>query len=299
MKTWLIKSARIALILVVVVGGAVMGMTWYGNRDLPPPTLAEHQASYQRAVGWIRTHEATVLADGNSALWWMVQAAAERTHDAYLHDLVRQYLLRYAEIAKSSPWQRFINPKAEVVVDWNGVRSLAPYQRFFQHALTCFPVVLEDGSDSNDFLDKGLCRPITTQVYARDSVCTTHQLMGVTLFQRAQCPTTVNLGQLQSELVSDIHEQMRWDNVLMKDAYIQRVLMLYWVSGAEQVKPAWMHRVLAAQQADGGWVGERHLPELPDGLQLWRLRSKPLPTNFHATAQGLLLSALAISQAPH
>jgi hypothetical protein len=97
-------------------------------------------------------------------------------------------------------------------------------------------------------------------------------------------------------------------DVVVKDAYFQRVLLLLWRGGPDQVKPVWLQRVVLAQQADGGWVGGRQFPEWPSWAQPWVIRSKlalwwPSHFNavssadFHASAQGLLIAALAITPA--
>lgn len=299
MKTWTVKLAKAAILATAVLVAMTAGAIWHGNRDEPEPTLAEKQQSFRRAVGWMRANEAHLLQDGNSALWWMVQTAAERTGDDYLKSLVhRAMTLTYGDTASAAPpWKRIVYPQAEVALNMFSLQGFEPYQRFFYHAVTCHPVDLDDGGDTSEFLSPGVCHPIATQVYAKDAVCSTHQLMGVKLLQRVGCPTQVDLAKLQSELLADIEQQMRWD-VLFKDAYIQRVLMLQWVGHPGQVKPIWLHRVLAAQQADGGWVGRRQVPELPDWLQPWRLKDQAAPTNFHATAQGLLIAALAITEKP-
>ncbi len=299
MKTWMGGLAKAALAAVAVLASTAAGGIWYLNRDVPEPTLAEKQQSYRRAVAWIQTNEASVLKDGNSALWWMVQSAAERTGDDYLKSLVQQWTAQaYTGTSATVPWKRIVHPQADITLNMFSLQGFEPYQQFFYHAVTCQPVSLDKGGDTSEFLDAGICRPVATQVYAGDAVCSTHQLMGLKLMQRVGCPTQVDLPKLESGLLADIDQQMRWD-VMFKDAYIQRVLMLRWVGGPEQVKPIWLRRVLTAQQADGGWVSGRHVPEMPDWLQPWRLGSaRTAPTNFHATAQGLLIAALAITEKP-
>jgi len=301
MKNRMTRLSRTTFVVLALLGGMLATATWatwYWNRSVAPPTLAEQQQSYRRAVGWLRANEARVLKDGNSALWWMVQTAAERTGDDYLKGLVRRSMtIAYGDGGPAAAWKRIVYPDAEVTLNLFSLRPFEPYQRFFYHAVTCQAVDLDDGGDTSRFLERGVCHPLLTQVYATDAVCTTHQLIGVKLFQRAGCPSPVDLNQLQSELLTDIDQQMRWD-VLFKDAYLQRVLMLQWVGGPGQVKPIWMRRILAAQQADGGWVGQRHVPEMAASLQPWHLLGRPAPTNFHATAQGLLITALAITEKP-
>lgn len=306
-KTWIRRTAK-----AVLWGGLLIGITsalvigWFGHRPAPQVTQAQYQQSYQRAVGWIREHETQVLQDGNAALWWMVQSAAERTNDAYLQGLVRQSMDRvYTGNTTRIAWQRMVTPQAEIDPDLASLEGLSPYQLFLYHAVTCRPVGLPQG-DTSRFLRTNVCRPQAIEVYSRDLTCSTHQLMGIKLYQRTGCPAQSGLATLETELLSDIEQQMQLD-VIVKDGYLQRVLTLAWMGGQDRIKPLWMQRVLAAQQPDGGWLARQQIPEMPDGAlsssavallaKVWPSRFPPghESTDFHATAQGLLIAALGMT----
>lgn len=309
-KTWFRRAAK-----AVLWGGALVGIAsalvigWFGHREAPPVTQAQYQQSYQRALAWMRAHETQVLGDGNAALWWMVQTAAERTGDAYLQGLVRQSMARvYTGNTARIAWQRMVVPKAEIDPKLASLEGLSPYQLFLYHAVTCQPVELAQG-DTSRFLNTNVCRPQAIEVYGRDLTCSTHQLMGVKLYQRTGCPAHGGLAALEAQLLSDIEQQMQLD-VIVKDGYMQRVLTLLWMGGQDRVKPLWVQRVLAAQQADGGWLARQQIPEMPDGAlsstalsvlaRIWPSRFPPgyESTDFHATAQGLLIAALGMTAAP-
>ena len=157
--------------------------------------------------------------------------------------------------------------------------------------------------DTRAFLDERACRPALTQ---NDPACTTHQLIGVMLMAREACAPAAQLSPLQVNLLGDIEQQMQWD-IVVKDAYLQRMVMLMWQGKPEQIKAVWLRRVLMAQQPDGGWIGGRQLPELPRRLQPWQIRSQLAAwwpsrfqahtgSDFHATAQGLFITAMALSE---
>ena len=123
---------------------------------------------------------------------------------------------------------------------------------------------------------------------------------------RAACTTPSVPASLKSELLRDIEQQMGWD-VIVKDAYLQRLMMLMWRGQPDQVKAIWLRRVLSAQQSDGGWMGARQIPELPAWAQPSAFRTQLAAwwpsrfqagagSDFHATAQGLLITALAITE---
>jgi hypothetical protein len=306
MKKLTVGVAKAMLVLIVVLASLGALAIWHGNREVAPVSMIDRQQSFQRAVSWMRAHEAQILQENNVALWWFVQTAAERTGDEFLRGLVLRYLTAASEHqGPAGPWMRMLLPKAQVDIDMASTRWMEPYQKFFYHALTCHPVDLE-GGDTGVFLQNDACHPQPTRVWLNDPACTTHQLVGVMLLQRVGCARHEELAMLEGDLLADIHLQMQWD-VMVKDAYFQRVLMLLWRGGPDhQVKPVWLHRVVLAQQADGGWVSGRQFPEWPHWAQPWVIRSKlalwwPSQFNaisgadFHASAQGLLIAALAIT----
>ncbi len=306
---WLRQAAIVLFALPLAITVVLLALVIAANREAPLPSATQWQQSHQRAMQWLREHESEVLRDGNAALWWVLQTTAETTHDPYLVDLMaRAMALHYPRADRTSAWKRLVQPQADVVAGLVDTAPLEPYQRFFYHAATCVPVALDEG-DTRYFLSHNACRPQWRAVGLQDPVCSTHQLMGIALIKRMSCPAPTTLPQLEAALQADIAQQMTWD-VQVRDAYVQRVLSLIWFGGGEHVKPIWLHRILAAQGADGGWSGGRQFPELPASLQPNALRARlvalglknpaqtPYPSDFHATAQGILLSALMSRMPP-
>lgn len=269
------------------------------NKEDSALTQQEAMQSYLHAVSWLKANESSVLTQGNSALWWMIDTAARRSGDPYLNELVERHLrFVYQGLLTNSPWMRLVRPRSPVREDAQPEEGLERYQRFFLAAATCRP-----DDDTRPFLMGHVCRPALTKVWLSDRVCSTHHLMGLMIHHRNGCKATPDAARLQGELLDDIEAQARLDP-FMRDAALQRVLMLAWVGGAERPQSSWVRRVQQAQQADGGWSGETSLPEWPHFIQPhfirtmgarltgrpWR-RSAP-PSDFHASAQGLLLMAL-------
>lgn len=303
---WLRRSVSAVLFVGLIAVSLAAVALWLGNRDVPPTTEAQREQAFRRAVSWMRAHETELLRDSNMALWWFVQTAAERTNNPDL----RALLLRHRAVATQDginrlPWWHMMDPNADTLRHIVPLDALEPYQRFLYHAVTCEPVALAEG-DTRAFLAPALCRPMLTQVILDDPACTTHQLAGVMLMARMACAPQHTLPPLARALLQDIEHQMQWD-VVVKDAYFQRVMMLMWQGRPEQLKAVWLHRVYQAQQPDGGWAGGRQFPELPQWVQPWALRAhlaKWWPsrfhvnagTDFHASAQGLLITALALQE---
>lgn len=300
--------AWVALALCAAAAGGYTLLAWLENREAAPVSQAEARASYERTLAWLKHHQASVMLDDNLALWWMVQAAGHLKRDPYLLDLAaRQQFARFGPGAVPHAHKRMLDPAADIVDVWFIPEKLEPYQRFFFHALSCKPLPLDEG-DTSRFLHENMCRPQLGEVLFGDPACTTHQYIGFRFLRSVGCPRTPRFAELESELLDDIEHQLVLDPVF-KDAYLQRVLMLIWSGRQERVKPIWIRRVMKAQQADGGWMGYRQIPEIPGPLQPWTVReqwaarfpgvfkSDGRKLDFHATAQGLLIMAL-LSEPP-
>lgn len=299
--------------LAAAMGGLLLALiwgvlAWRGNRSVVTPSMAERRQAYQHALNWFKNHETEVLGDGNAALWWMLRVASERQNEPYLKELVQRAKRQiFVGGNETVPWRRMVEPQASVVHDPALLAELSPYQKLFYHAVTCAPVELGvEGQTTTQFLEGHACRPMVLKVFGRDNVCSTHQLMGVELVRQMGCAVKPATGPLREELLADVRLQMHLDPVF-KDAYIQRVLMLYWLAGPQAVKPVWLRQVFEQQRVDGGWRGGRVFPGVPHWFQPWSFRQiwhkfwpsifppQEPQSDFHATAQGLLLAALSLS----
>lgn len=310
MRKWTRALAKATLVVAVLVAATWAVILWQNNKSVEAVSQQELAQAYARSLSWVRTNEAYVLGQSNSALWWMALTTAEITNDPYLRGLAEQTKLRlYGQTEPSRAYKRMFEPGARIHMgDTGPLHLMAPYQRFMYHALTCVPVQVE-GDDSSDFLTHNVCRPMWRASLLGDPACTTHQLMGLMIFKRTGCQAPQALAPLEQALLDDIAQQLEMDPV-MKDAYLQRALMLAWQGQSDRIKPIWIRRILAAQDADGGWRGHRRLPELPDWISPWAWRERLArhwparwhaereEQDFHATAQGMLLLALLQRTAP-
>lgn len=311
MRKCLVRGLMLGLTLLMLMAGGWLMLARAANADIEPLPQEAIRDSFKRSVVWLKTHDSKVLGDGNAALWWMIAAAAERTGDPDLQALVKTSVdLVYAGQNARLPWRRLVEPKAVIEPKDSLLDGLVPYQRFYYFSATCQPVEPDQsGVGSRQFIDDNMCRPMWSQVLLRDTVCTTHQLLGIRMARHSGCALEPKVAKLEAELIDDIKWQLRVDPIF-RDAYIQRVLTMYWVAGPQHVEPIWLRRVLQAQRADGGWNGERFLLGLPDWLQpstfrRWmsaimpsRFPAGELESEFHPTAQGVLLMALAMNP-PH
>lgn len=306
---WLARCSLLALVLIAVLAGRWGFVVWPVAQDDAPVPMLERQARFERAVAWFKANEAGILVDGNAALWWMIQTAAERSQDPYLSALVQRSLKRiYPAGPETHAWKRMVDPAARVTMGGVDTTGLSDYQRLFYHAVTCHPVALGSGGDTRQFLTESMCRPRLLQGWPRHLACETHQAMGLALFRRTGCPLPPEAAGLSAQLLDDIAWQLEHD-VIVRDAYIQQVLVLMWLGDPSQVQPGWVRRVLDAQRPDGSWSGRSQYMFLPEALQpdsvrstlsrWWPSRFPPSPPtlDLHASAQGLLLTALSLDAA--
>lgn len=121
------------------------------------------------------------------------------------------------------------------------------------------------------------------------------------MVQQSDCGNPEATRAAVAELQSRIAGQLTWDPRVV-DVYVQRVLMLVESGAEDRVKPIWLQRVLAAQRPGGGWARTDPLLELGSGFSLGfgprGLAFAPPRSDFHATAQGLLLLSLLAHPEP-
>ncbi len=295
-------AQRILLTLIALLTLAVasaLGLATYFSREQAPVTRAEAQASLNAAIGWMKTHEAEVLGDGNQALWRMVRRAAEITHNPDLARLYATYYERYYQRGRTDVWQRWLHAESTAPLTLRSLDNLEAYQRFFIYAITCDATLGQD-DDITQQLAPHYCAPALPRAMRGDATCSTHQLMALWMMRERQCGPAERLAPAIATTQDDIETQLRWDPRL-RDAYIQRVLMLIDTGQAQRVRPVWLRRVIQAQQADGGWPGIRSVKLLLGdfaasmGLPGTALSAEEAAPDFHATAQGLLLMALVVA----
>jgi hypothetical protein len=302
------RRGRWLISFVVAVSAVAAGGWWLGNRTVDVPTLAERQERLNKAIDWVLANEARLTTDTNMPLWHMLQYAATISHRNDLIAMVDRAILQFGPAgAPKQPWVRFVRPHVDLTFEGFDFGALYPDQKAFFSALTCGAYdqlrLLPD-----DWRHHNVCRPSAVMAFVDGGVCSTHQLMALMALQRQGCTGMPWDAALVPSLQEDIRLQLQIDP-LFRDRYVQRVLMLWWTSGEQAVRPVWLRRVMDAQHDDGRWSWTSQLPELPASLQpwaLWAAAAQRWPQwvpprvgagDFHTTAQGLLLMALAVQSA--
>ncbi|CAG1018629.1 hypothetical protein BURC_03430 [Burkholderiaceae bacterium] len=274
------------VVALAAAAGLVLGPA---QRSEPPPSAEQLRRHFEASLRWMKVHEERVLADGNPMLWRMVRDAAALSGDATLSDMVRRHRERYFTRAPVDAWVLMLDPAATPSAALpSGLARLPEYMKLMAYGLTC------DGAlGATEVVSRQLrpnyCSTFAARRVLRQSKCATHQLAGVMLMAQRGCGDPARVAALTQALQDRVVEELSLDFVV-RDEHLQRVLMLYWTGAPERVKPVWLNRLLRAQQPDGGWFYEADLSGWLPG------RAPPASTDFHATAQGLLVIAMALQQ---
>jgi hypothetical protein len=283
------------LLVIVLAAGLLYGyMLWQNNRLATVMDLEERRAVLENSIRWLDNNREKILSQSNPMLWYMIQHAARINGDARLKELFSNYEERYLKNNYDNLWRTLFYPNTWVSVRYEDIRNYPYYNQHFFYGLTCDEELgqIPSIAAQNDpaFCNQHRLRP----------ACVTHQLMGIRLLQRSKCGDQQILDATERTLENRIFRQLTWDPRQV-DVYIQRVLMLAESAQPDVIKPIWLRRIAEAQLPDGGWGaldpllplgGNRYIGFDGKGLSPGKLRS-----NFHATAQGVLLFSILVDRA--
>lgn len=255
------------------------------NLDQAWPQDEVVQQSMDAVIEWLEANDEYVLSQYNSALWHMLLRAGEISGDPRLTSFYKRYqetvLKRYPRNIWTPYFEDWYKPAVPSIEE---MPTLRPYQLFLVYALSCDEklgqekIILEQ-------LNKDYC-----SFHYLQTRCVTHQQMGVVQIERRNC---VDTGTLKDDLAKIIEDELRWD-FRVTDSYLQRIMMLFESGNSHRIKPVWIHRILAAQQEDGGWSDFHPLLEMGSlqlGTRSTSLGKGPRKSDIHATAQAVLILA--------
>jgi hypothetical protein len=287
------RLLRIATVTIVLLAVAAWLLLRFGpaQRSEPAPSAAELRTHWQQAVRWMREHEALVLSDGNPMLWRMVREAAARSGDEALAVLARNHHARWYGREPVDAWVMLLDPRAAAPNPRPaGLDALPGYMKFFSYAMSC-DAVQGATPEVQQEMQPTQCSAVTARRVLRHPKCVTHQLMGFLLMHERRCGDPARVAAMTRQLQDRVVDELALDP-FVHDAHLQRVMMLLWTGAPERVEPVWINRLLRAQRSDGSWSYEA------PAYARWIWPEKLSPTaDFHATAQGMLVIALAIEYA--
>ena len=292
-KFFIASTASVALI--ILWAGYQL---WSNNRTVDAPSPMSISASLEKGIGWLVNNRSIIVNDQNAMLWSMVKESADITQDRRLQMLFSEYKLRQIDPYPGNVWRYLFDPHADIPIGVDQLIQLPDYNLYFIYGASCSTAIAQE-----DIIRRQHDPEFCSKYHPISPACVTHQLIGARLIQERHCLDERTISSLIRALQSKIITQLTWDPRVV-DVYIQRVWTLAESGGLEQVKPVWMHRVLDAQSEDGGWTGFE--PLLPVGRSYYigfvnnGFAIQRPSSNFHATAQGvLLMSIFANSQQGH
>ncbi len=262
---------------------------WKNNCAAPYPEQIVIDQSLNQGIAWLEANRASIFAEENPMLWWMIKQSAELTQNAVLVNLYGEYKQRYLDSNPRNVWGNLFDANARIFINPHELESLPDYNLFFLYASSCDsllaqePIIIEQLSPK--FCDTRILSP----------ACVTHQLTGLRIAQRYQCGDVEKIIEVSDQLQERILNQLFWDFRVV-DVYLQRVWVMLEAGAGEKIKPIWIQRVLSVQNADGGWAGFESLVPLSNQRSLG-FSSKGIgigvnESNFHTTAQGVFLMSL-------
>lgn len=294
--------------LTVLLGGGLLAAAvlaaagvMYRHAALDRPvTLPELQSVRERAVQWMVDHEGSVLDDGNSALWLMVKTSAGISGDARLAHLTTRYMEQWmppGEDAKG--WRRTLQPDSHEAIDFEELRGMHGYQQFFMYGLSCDQRLMQWPSVREHLA--GQACPMHLLWALKDSTCSSHQMLGLRYVKERGCQPGVDVDAAIDHTRVALKHLLALD-FRVRDVYVQRALALWWGGFSSDVDPGALTRIVRAQLSDGGW-SDHHVLFKADPLYLAMggshgLTVEEAPSDFHVTAQALLLIDMALRDWP-
>ena len=273
------KWRRRLVVLVLLLAVAISVPFLHNNFGLSQQSRTEMEENLRECMG--RAHD---LIDShsmslshykpNAALLYMIHDMAKMMEDSRLEKVIRIYLIK----CRGLYWNRLVfNRYLEDLPDeledlpQEHIQSIAEDTRWFYYAV---------GGDKNKLSDKEQSRLFSpTACTTRDL---THQLMALALL-RERGIEIAGLDTLIDTVCQRIAYEARLD-FRVSDMYIQRVAFLFAANRPDLVRRRWVEKIIAFQQADGGWC----FPYLPRAI-------KPLIGGWHSVDHTTVQAAWALT----
>ena len=204
----------------------------------------------------------------NAYLIYMLRDCVEMSKEPNLAAL----LGRSAPLIAGTYLARIIDPNAPFLTPPSHLNSLSPYERWIVHAISRGKYALSPEETAAMF-----------EPHKARTGAATHQLFSLVLYRRYMGSTPA-LDRLIRQISIRIAQEAAID-FRVTDLYLQRIAFLLAAGQADLVKPRWVERAIAGQDAGGGWFfgwyGWQPTP------YKFALEERP---NSHATSQGLWLA---------
>lgn len=238
------------------------------NFSVGKPSESEFHARLDRSMRGSTDWMAGQPVESNAYLLYMLRDCVEMSKEQNLVALLE----RSAPLLAGTYLARIIDPNAPFLAPPSELAASSAYERWIVHAISRGEYALSP-EDTAAMFEPGKARTGTA----------THQLFSLVLYRRYMGSTPA-LDRLIRHISLRIAQEAAID-FRVTDLYLQRIAFLLAAGQADLVKPRWVERAIAGQDASGGWFL---------GWYGWQ----PTPYKFgwedspnsHATSQGLWLA---------
>lgn len=280
--------------MAVIIIGMYLFLAWQNNREVEFPTESEYRVSFENSIGWLQGNRSKILASTNSMLWWMVKESADLTNDPRLVELYNTYKKNTLDKNPRNIWRSLFAKHSYFNIDPMDIIQYPDYNQHFLYGATCGRLL-----EKEEIIQRQLKKEFCNEYHPISPACVTHQMMGMRFMQRHECGDQAMVKEVIVALQGKIVTQLTWDPRVV-DVYLQRVMMLMDSGAKERVKSVWIQSVIDAQLDDGGWSGAEALFPIGGG-KYFSFTSKmagvkKIKSDFHATAQGVLIMSMLMSQ---
>lgn len=288
---------KLLLILILIPCLVLLGFITNNNFGSKKYTKEELKTSHEAALKWLFDNKEAVYKDTNPILWAMLGQTAQMTQNYHLGLFVKNYLAKQRTNYSFSPWSTVLGgPALPINVDQLLSYNLPHYSLYLIYGSSCNKDlgeldIIKRQHETNYCLSPSTFTP----------ECMTYQAMGMLYAQNTQCKEPSNT----QEKIQSLAKQIKLQSIIdfrVVNVYLQRQLVLLQTGNYDKINQRWIKRILDNQGKDGGWNGfEPLIPVGNDkyiGFTKRSISMKKDNSTLHATAQGIMLTGILLSQQP-
>lgn len=288
------KIIKLFSLTVLVMVGIYLFLVWQNNREAELPTEARYRASFEKSIVWLQANRSEILVSTNSMLWWMIKESADLTNDPRLVGLYQEYKRNVLDKNSRNVWRSLFAKNSYFNIDPFDIIQFPDYNQHFLYGATCSRLL-----EQEDIIQRQLKPEFCNEYHPMSPACVTHQMMGMRFMQRYDCGDQAMVKEVITALQDKIVTQLTWDPRVV-DVYLQRVMMLMDSGARQRIESVWIKSVIDAQLDNGGWSSSEALFPVGGGKYFSFtsriLGVKRIKSDFHASAQGILIMSMLVSQ---
>ena len=234
------RIATVAAGVFVVIAVLALGMLAYNNVSLSSDKAFAKKidGAIEKGIGWTKAKKGTILETPNTALIKMLKEADNIRQVTLFADIVNEFM---SMPTRPKCWKRLLDPNWPVDdIELN----ITIEKEYLDNKWVLYAIAP----------DKAKVNPNGLGLFERDKWQRrklTHQLDALLQLRKTMGPNN-ELDGLIRYLCERLSRQMVFDFAVV-DIYIQKVTFILRAGFPQLVRRRWVERIVANQQADGGW----------------------------------------------